>query len=890
MMKALFKATKFAIFFGFQKYAALLFCPFAFAQVNIDFEQPLSASWKQTEQIVWERATDQAIDQNYSLRHGFDGDVTGADAIIFLHDVLYPNLDETRWSFRLRHGHQPSGSNHWAVFLSAYVPVQNLYPDSVANAWLIGVNVFDTDDVLKLFKVVDGQPLEVINTGINWQDSIGTEDAPLIEITRSVQGQWNVKLSASGLQNDLYLTGTANDTTGFSSAYFGIYYAYTANYDQLLWFDNLQIDGHFIPDINPPTVSDARFISARTLKIVFDAHVIANAPLNDVFTTTIENEILSIDQHQESFYLHFEKPVQTSFSFEVMINGISDLSGNLMEPTSVFPLSYSEKAYDLLITEIMADPSPAVQLPEAEYIEITNTSSQTLNLYNHQLWINNKRLNLPEYSIAPEGRVIVTGPNDGTSYPDSLSAIALNDFPALPNDGATIALLADGTFVMHALAYSNDWYGQTAKKDGGWSLEMIDASNPCAGAHNWLASNHPQGGTPGAVNSVNGQYPDNLPPSGWQIGMPDSATVRVYFSESIDTASFNLSSTSFSNGLDVQAYRFDFPLQRYVDLYLNKTLSPSQAYSMILQPGLLDCAGNRQKVEKAFAFKKPDEVKAGNIVFNEVMIAPTNGQYEYIELYNASENYLALDEIWLATINAVDLELKSYAPISTLPFLFSPGQYIVMAKDTGWFNNHFYTCPQSWKHHFEVPSLNNDEGILTLFNALGDTIDKLHYSEKWHSPWVINSDGVALERLNPSWPSYQADNWSSGITADNYGTPGCTNSNFTEIPETAANCIVQPQLFTPNGDGYHDEAIFNFSLPPSNYQMHVSVYTINGQLIKNVKQNELTNGAGMFSWDGRNQNGLLCPIGIYLVHIECISNEGKVYEFRKTCVLGKNVR
>lgn len=50
------------------------------------------------------------------------------------------------------------------------------------------------------------------------------------------------------------------------------------------------------------------------------------------------------------------------------------------------------------------------------------------------------------------------------------------------------------------------------KEDGGWSLEMIDPSNPCQGDANWTASEDVSGGTPGEINSVFGENADDVPP------------------------------------------------------------------------------------------------------------------------------------------------------------------------------------------------------------------------------------------------------------------------------------------------------------------------------------------------------------------------------------------
>ena len=66
--------------------------------------------------------------------------------------------------------------------------------------------------------------------------------------------------------------------------------------------------------------------------------------------------------------------------------------------------------------------------------------------------------------------------------------ISVTNFPSLDNDADLISLFSATGKTIHAVQYTSAWYQNELKKDGGWTLEMIDTKNPCSGISNWKAS------------------------------------------------------------------------------------------------------------------------------------------------------------------------------------------------------------------------------------------------------------------------------------------------------------------------------------------------------------------------------------------------------------------
>src|SRR5438132_851291 len=65
------------------------------------------------------------------------------------------------------------------------------------------------------------------------------------------------------------------------------------------------------------------------------------------------------------------------------------------------------------------------------------------------------------------------------------TTLSVASFPSLDNDGDQISLTSLQGRIIHTVTYDISWYRNELKKDGGWTLEMVDTKNPCSGFSNW---------------------------------------------------------------------------------------------------------------------------------------------------------------------------------------------------------------------------------------------------------------------------------------------------------------------------------------------------------------------------------------------------------------------
>ncbi len=234
-------------------------------------------------------------------------------------------------------------------------------------------------------------------------------------------------------------------------------------------------------------------------------------------------------------YLSFVATLTSHADYMLYASGIRDTTGNMNPEDSINFSHIIPQAYDMLIHEIMADEAPVRQIPY-EYIELYNASGNALDLAGWTLDDGGKPALFPSQVLLPDSFIVICATaTAGEALAEYGRTMVLPGFPSLNNDGDTLTLCSPSGIRIHRVAYRDSWYRNTVKKEGGWSLEMINPAYPCLGADNWMASADSRGGTPGTRNSVKGEVSDTKPPQILSSYPTDKYTVEVGFSETLDS-------------------------------------------------------------------------------------------------------------------------------------------------------------------------------------------------------------------------------------------------------------------------------------------------------------------------------------------------------------------
>ena len=412
------------------------------------------------------------------------------------------------WQFYVAMSFNPSNSNNCRVYLTS----DNTNLKASLNGYYIRIGENGSTDAIKFYKQV-GTTSTLIYTGTG--NTFGTTPTVSIKVTRTSSGNWTFESDATG-GTTYSAEGNVTNTDLVSSQFFGIWSKYTASNSANFIYDNFSITGSVIVDNTPPVVSNTSIISNNQLDITFNepidlatAQTIGNYSVNNSIGNPSSATIDGSDP--TLIHLTFSTNFTDGQTNIISVQNVEDASNNVMSPSQhnflyFVPVPASYK--DIVINEIFADPSPQYGLPAGEFIEVYNASTHIFNLSNWTIGDASSDEQIGNYTLLPNQYLIIADDAFTFDYSVYPNAILVSSLPSFNNSADDVVLKDENGTAIDFVAYSEDWYGSSLKEDGGYTLELINPTLPCTSSANWIGSNDPNGGTPGAQNSVYNATPD----------------------------------------------------------------------------------------------------------------------------------------------------------------------------------------------------------------------------------------------------------------------------------------------------------------------------------------------------------------------------------------------
>jgi Lamin Tail Domain len=452
------------------------------------------------------------------------------------------------------------------------------------------------------------------------------------------------------------------------------------------------------------------------------------------------------------------------YIIEVISNADDNIENNI-RCISFVGVVLNEVRGDIVINEIMHSPSSS----ESEWLEIYNRSSKSINLKNYQV------ADLTDTTEALSKDVILN-PNKFFVFADDSSFIESNPtvqnfvigtIPNLNNSDDRIMILDSLNRIIDSLYYYDRWGGKNGK-----SLERFDVEEPSVDSVNWGNTKMSVGGTPGQVNSISVKNIDIE--STEIIFTPAKPKYGDDITISIKTKNVGKENLYFAVELyeDINCDSTDILLHETSSL-LTLNSSDSLVYEFNWRINII----NKEHcfIVKAISDGDQDELNnitqksishgfvQSSIAINEIMFSPINGEPEWVELYNTTEDSINLEGFTIADI---------YTTPKTVELLganyIKPNEFLIISKDSTIYDNHsIITAPVVIS---SFANLNNDIDGIVIKDLFGELIDSVEYNCSWGG-----TDGSSLERILTYNQSLDSTNWGSSTDIE-LSSPGRKNS------------------------------------------------------------------------------------------------------------------
>lgn len=642
-------------------------------------------------------------------------------------------------------------------------------------------------------------------------------------------------------------------------------------------------------DNHPPQLQEIEVLQPNEFLLHFDEAIDPVLAVVPVFYTIEDihpvEAVRGAAPHQ--VLLVFEEDFPLVDSLTIRITQIEDLNRNAVAEiiqTFSFQPPLAPAYRELVINEIMPSPRADGSLPNVEYIELYNTTTAPFHLGGLRLGNSRTTTTLPPETIGPKEYLILCPATQVDAFKPYGKVLGVQQWPTLLNAGDEVWLLGrDGT-VIDRLAYDNSTFGSNSLAQGGYSLEVVNPYHPCETPANIRPSIANAKGTPGKINSVFDDTPDRIPPRLERATPLDSDELRLSFSKPIVLHSLSLSPITFSPHLDILEVRLDSLEANAIVVKLALPFSQNQVYEVRVQDWR-DCAGNLIDPQAAaYSFKIPGKARPGDVVLNEVLFNPRTGGSKFVEIYNASDQYIDLKNWKLA--NVVNGEIANRREISGEHLIIDPFHFLVFTTDPEALTQHYPKGNSDRFYRISLPSYPVGSGSVVLLNPEEDIVEQFDYHERFHHNLLREARGVSLERYSLEDDVNDPQNWHSASATEGYATPGYRNSQTYDLGVLESGIQISPLVFVPDAAGEQPFTTISYKMDQTGFLATLRIYSTNGLLIRELCRNEIWGSSGFYTWDGTDEKRAKVKSGYYIVWVELFHPDGKVGQIKKTVVVG----
>ncbi|MFN0216911.1 MAG: lamin tail domain-containing protein [Saprospiraceae bacterium] len=802
--------------------------------------------------------------------------------------------DSTIWDFDVRMAFDPSSQNLLRVYLQADQPIP-----ADANGYYLEMGETGSMDAIRFFRQ-EGAVKTQLAIG---QPGLSASSPNLhIRVKRTISGEWTVEAATLGNALETQFNLTETGWSGGTNLFFGIQCVYTTSNSTKFFFDNINIRPD-VPDTQAPLLLSAKGDSVKLVTAIFDEDleaVSAENPANYFINNGIGQPISAIlSPNNRSVVLNLQNPLSTG-NYTLQVSNIKDLLGNASTLQVVdfqFVKVETGEEFDILINEIMADPTPTRGLPELEWVEIYNRSTKVFDLANFRFSDGTSgALPLPNYVLQPGAYAVLTA----NANVVALQAVASNSnvigigisSSALNNDGDLLTLSDASGRIIDRVSYGGGCNASSADYEG-VTRERINPELPCLGQENWQPCPDNIGGTLGFKNASYSISPDLTIP-GLNYAYPESASsILLHFSKGLDKLSAqNPANYKFSPARAISSAQ-QLPDDRSkVRITLTDVLEPSSIYLITPGNSLTDCSGNLVLSTDTAYVGLPETPEYQDIILSEILFNPITGGARYLEFYNRSQKVFDWSQFFLADTSGTNAIVQKR--------LLLPGIYHVLTTDPSDIRTRYQNIYTGRVLCQSLPSLDDNHDLIKLYWAGGGqtvTLDSFFYRREMHNALLSSTEkeGVALERIQLDGPTQSISNWTSAssLITGAPGTPTLPNSQSSNLANPDNEEIISipiPRLSPADEDGREDFLEIFFNLPKEGYAASLNIFDADGNLVKTLVRQNLIGKEGMLRWDGDTDagEGVKARPGIHILYFEVFSPDGDVKRIKKAVALLSN--